>query len=400
MTDIEVVLDFDHSQDHFFSGGFSNSQPGSEIAVQGRLLPLLDPYDEKSIFDTKIGGGWFGAWGKELSGLDSSQVGGNALLGKWVFVRKHIDWCPHPFDTACLVPDKITLHATVENFGPNSPVVFVFNVDRARLAIVIGKDTQFAPPTLVVNQVFKNMKVPFPANAPYATLATYTKMVDVSNLAGQCSTSSVTARIEVSKGLNIEHVATDVNGTVVSVEEPGQPANGVDPSYYSLKSAIQTAVKFIEKKVSNGLVFDPEPVSKRGKRGQGFTSGDLFDFATTAATASRSASANHEPTLGKFFEPLELAGSLPTLPHGVNWVLNARGLVLASDGRELYMPHELFNLQEMRARHAKVISSAPDLESTETLGVEIDRVERLFEYMKSVGNGISMNYELALSIIP
>jgi len=397
--DIELVLTFDYSNDNQFV-------PPS---VEQAGLVEIDPTHGAEIAKD---GGWFTAWGKELTGIDLNQKGAFALKGDWVFCRKDVTMIDHPDHKGSLVPGEITVHASLKHNYPNSPVVFAFALDGLRYCTLIHKknasiqafSSSFGidvsmPRTLNTGDLvgdwkaarvsFKGAQIPFPANGQWLKAPGIQK-------GRQPLYQQALARnkVDVSVDLKVSPDLCVGFGVLDSVADWNAPNEIFAPVPIDQSPLTQDPAVLHDMRnagnANNGLMAMLSYAADNGLL--------HFDKQVVAAPVQNSSFAQM-PFGGKPPKNSGISGlpfdppdglELPDTPFGFSWALNIRGILFLESrdnpGQPLW-PWDVFDLQQYKDELASDPNDAD-------LRVQVERIEKLFEHMSDVGDGISMNSKI------
>jgi len=389
--DIELVLTFDYSNDNQFV-------PPS---VEQAGLVEIDPTHGSEIAKY---GGWFTAWGKELTGIDPFQKGAFALKGDWVFCKKDVTMMDHPDHKGSLVPGEITVYASLKHNYPNSPVVFAFALDGLRYCTLIHKKNAHSavnfPVVFTTDDLvgdwkaarvsFKGAQIPFPANGqwlkapgiqkgrqPLYQQALARNKVDVSvnlkvspdlcvgfgvldSVAGWNAPNEIFAPIPVDQS----PLTKDPSPVFKDMQNSGNANNGI--------------VAMLSYAADNGLIMFDKQVASAPVQNSSFAQ---IPFGGKSPKNSGISGLSFDPPDG-----LEL----PDPPLGFSWALNIRGILFLeghdNPGQPLW-PWDVFDLQQYKDE----LDSRPN---DAELRVQVERIEKLFGHMSDVGDGISMNSKI------
>lgn len=427
--DVVIRVDFDYSQDQDFvsnplaldNASFSN--PLSKMfQANGSVASLIDIADEKTIVKQ---GGWLGAWGKELTGLQPSQPGGSALLGEWVFVRKHLSWQDHPLNGTLnvgqvgnvrFVPKDVVLNVDAKGLGNLSPMVVSFSIDTFRVSMVLLKEDPYSPSSNsnvhIYKQNFTNMVLPFPANADYVSMPNYSKTSPASDYAPLHNLVKLELKVETQQGFHISFIAIEskkklVQSQFTNPQDYLQQDQVACQEIVNSSNANNAVVCYLKHAELNGLISYNSPMQSPtqignalgGIWGQVIQAG-LGDDVDHTIDKEEEVSTSDVQSALKFIPPKDL--ELPDLPKGMKWGVNLRGVILISNGKKLLWPHEVWDLVKMREDLAGLPVHDDLYELIEygtdygTLKAQIEKVTALMEYEKSVGNSIVLSAEVNL----
>lgn len=209
MSQIIIRLNFDYSLDTNFT------PPVYPYVPVG--VGLLSPSNIDDMTNYWKSCGWIQAWGKELTGIDTSQVGGNALLSdSWLFLRNEIAFTEIDFYPDMQFVRAIEIKTNLKNGGNSvSPVVIAMSIDGVKLAFLLHKTAD--PQTQILlgepchksELNLKNARVPSPANANWANHPRYQKGCKVSELSLAFNQANIKVEIEVEETLSIGWLAVD-----------------------------------------------------------------------------------------------------------------------------------------------------------------------------------------------
>lgn len=360
MADIKVVLHFNYAND----SSFSSVPPVGTVNE-------IDPSNQKEFFKNC---GWYSGWGKELTGIDLSQNGGNALIGEWMFARKTVRWTTHPLAPSALVVDEIEMHLDSLKIG-KSPMIVSFSLDSMRVAIAVVKTDPFVGPGTFAQNVIKNASIPYPANGAWVTHPGFQKGRPVSAFSSAKNIVDVGVHCETDAGFEVSFIAIETSGDAAIF--PPAASNPLLAGVASCKNPYSVVAQAYDNGFHKGMIqFDMlvgAPMTKYPRKSQ------------SAATPV--------PARPKFVAPDEI--TLPDLPSGYTWALNARGVVLLEKNGDLFFPHEVFDL--IQAEHDAQLSAEAGDHYPEG---QVAKVRALFDYMESVGNGLALNYRVLREFNP
>jgi len=360
MSDIKVLLKLDYSNDT----AFSSVAPFAAVTE-------INPAEQRLFFKEC---GWFSGWSKELTGIDLSQNGGNALLGEWAFARKTVRFCQHPLVPTAQVVDEIEMHVDSLNIG-KSPMIVGFSIDTVRVAIAIVKTDPFSAPSVMGNKI-QNASIPYLANGAWATHPSYQKGRPVCAFSPAKNTVGIDVNCETVAGFEISFMAFETAGdaAVFSLNNPNPLLEGIA----ACKNPYSVVAQAYENGYKKAMIrFDAPmgaPMAKYPRKSQAKSQ-------TQTAPSPR------------FTAPDGL--TMPNLPSGCKWAMNVRGIVLMEKGGELFFPHEIYDLIQMEHDAQLAVDKGDNFPME-----DVANVRSLFEYMESVGNGIALNYRVLREFQP
>jgi len=207
MSDIKINISFDYSGDTNFTPPV---YPYVPVGVDVLSPSNID--DMTNYFKTC---GWFHIWGKELTGIDATQAGGNAFLGEnWLFMRKAVEFSESDFYTGIQFVRQIEVKSNLKNGGNAvSPVVIAMSIDGVKLAFLLHKTADAQTQILLGDPCHRSefsltgARIPFPANANWANHPHYQKGCKVSTLS--LAFNQVNVKIEIEVAESVSWIAID-----------------------------------------------------------------------------------------------------------------------------------------------------------------------------------------------
>lgn len=236
MSDIKTTLSFDYQNDTNFNPPIPPYVP---VGVD-----VLSPTNVDDMTNYFKSCGWIQAWGKELTGIDPSQLGGFAFVGDFLFMRKAVEFSENEFYSGMQFVKQIEVKSSLKNGGNAvSPVVIAMSIDGVKLAFLLHKtaDPQtrilLGDPCQKSEFSLKNARVPFPANANWANHPRYQKGCKVSELSLAFNQTNIKIEIEVSESLSIGWLAIDKQGGS-TITNMGHDAESINPTAFFAHSSM------------------------------------------------------------------------------------------------------------------------------------------------------------------
>jgi hypothetical protein len=417
MSDITINVKFDYSPD------LGNTPPSYPFVAHGSNVNTIDVNDQQAMKDFSKSIGWFSLWGKDVDGIDTSQVGGNALLGDWVFFRKKVGFN----DVSSLHPvpliNEIEAKGTVDKSRQNSPIFVCVYVDGVQLAFIVHRnkpgDMDFQKlfgTNPKHNAVFgmKNALIPYPQNATWVNHPSYQKGKPVHNISLYKNKVNVMIDISVGSEFTLGWLAVNnsFGGSAVSpfdaLDTP-QSSPLFDPQLNAtIKNTYPTDA--LAKMLGWMQSMSYQTFDAPGIKGIKSRNRNSYATSTSSPYANMPISpisselvGNYNPNssgeMPEFTPPDELV--LPDLQGGAQWFTNVRGVLILKKNGQMLWPHEVFDLENMRKK-LRTINNALETvmkaskkalveEDKRILETQIERVEKLFEYQEQVGESIALN---------